>query len=319
MSGRRSAVAPLAAMLGVAVLVAPARPFPLLAVPFALLLFGLRFREPFGVAAALLLMALVFGAGPGPGEAGGWHLLRGWCLLAGGLFVALCAAGHPERLLDRSLAAVGAAVGAVAALALARPSFGTALDGWMESQILEAAVAARALLAVEPAPGTESLAGSMSRAIETWAGIQLEVYPALLGLATTAALSVGWYFARRSGGDAGTEAPPRVREFAFRDGMIWVLVGGLALLVLPLGAAAFRIGENATVFMGALYLVRGAAILGWMAAAAVTSAWSWALIGVGAVLAYPVVAATALVLGIGDTWLHVRERLRAVGLNGSGR
>ncbi|MFO7588215.1 MAG: hypothetical protein R6X22_09100 [Gemmatimonadota bacterium] len=319
MTGRRRALVPLAAMLAVAVLVAPARPFPILAVPFALLLLGLRYREPFGVAAALLLLGLVFGPGPGPGEAGGWHLLRGWCLLTGGLFVALCSAGRPTRLLDRSLAAVGTATCAVTALALARPAFGAALDAWMEGQIGEAASAARALLAVQPGEDPASLSSSMSRAIETWAGFQLQVYPALLGLATAAALSVAWYFARRGDGDAGPTAPPRVREFAFRDELIWVLVGGLALLVLPLGAAAFRIGENATMFMGALYLVRGAAILGWVASAAVTSAWSWALIGIGAVLAYPVVAGAALVLGVGDTWLHVRERLRVVGLNGSGR
>lgn len=346
MSARGGTLVPIAGLLAVAVFVAPVRPFPLLAVPFALLLLGLRTREPFGVAAALLLLALVFGPGPGPGEAGGWHFLRGWCLLAGGLFLALSSAGRPAGLLDRSLAAVGIAAAAVAALALVRPGFGATIDGWMEAQIREAATAAGALLAVEPGDAG-TLSDSMSRAIATWADVQLEIYPALLGLATTAALSVGWYFAARGAGPRGAvegtlevaegddgderarpgaaddpvarSGPPRVREFGFRDELIWVLVGGLALLVLPLGAAAFRIGENATVFMGALYLLRGAAILGWMAAAAVTSIWSWAVIVIGVVLAYPIVAGTALVMGIGDTWLHVRERMRATGVSGSGR
>ena len=324
MSARRGAVAPIAALLAVALFVAPVPPFPLLAVPFALLLLGLRTREPFGVAAALLLLALVFGPGPGPGEAGGWYFLRGWCLLAGGLFVALSSAGRPAGLLDRSLATEGIATAAVATLALARPAFGSMIDGWMAIQFEEAATAAReslravnAWLAGE-ASGQAALSEATGRAIETWTAFQVEIYPALLGLATTAALSVGWYFARR-GGEPGPDGPPPVREFVFRDELIWVLVLGLALLVLPLGAAAFRIGENATVFMGTLYLVRGAAILGWMAAAAVTSAWSWPLIVVGTLMLYWIVFPFALVLGIGDTWLHVRERLRAVGMNGSGR
>ncbi len=324
MSARRGAFVPIAALLAAAVFLAPVRPFPLLAVPFALLLLGLRARETFGVAAALLLLALVFAPGPGPGEAGGWFLLRGWCLLAGGLFLALSSAGRPASLLDRSLGAVGIAAAAVATLALARPAFGAAIDGWMAIQFEEAATAAReslravdAWLAGEPA-GEGALSESMIRAIETWAAFQLDIYPALLGLATTAALSVGWYFARR-GSAPGADRPPAVREFGFRDELIWLLVAGLALLVLPLGTAAFRIGENATVFIGALYLVRGAAILVWMAAAAVTSPWSWLPIAFGTLLLYWVVLPFALVLGIGDTWLHVRERLRAVGMNGSGR
>ena len=326
MSERRGTVVSLAALLAVAVFVAPVWAFPLLAVPFALLLLGQRTGEPFGVAVALMLLALVFVPGAGPGDSGGWHFVRGWCLLAGGLFLALSSAGRPAGLLDRSLATVGIAAAAVAVLALARPAFGAAMDGWMAGQIREAAAASRelnealkAVFGVGPAgEGTSSAATGL--AIEAWlVRFELAIYPARFGLATTAALSLGWYFARRGGAGRPEDRPPLVREFAFRDELIWVLIGGLALLVLPLGTAAFRIGENATVFMGTLYLARGAAILGWMAAASVTSAWSWIVIGIGAVLAFPIVASTALMLGIGDTWLHVRERLRAVGMNGSGR
>jgi hypothetical protein len=87
------------------------------------------------------------------------------------------------------------------------------------------------------------------------------------------------------------------------------LIGGLFLLVLPLGGPAFRVGENATVFVGGLYLLRGAAILVWIGAAAATTVWSGVLLALAAMFLYPVVLGTALLLGIGDTWVDLRERL----------
>jgi hypothetical protein len=72
---------------------------------------------------------------------------------------------------------------------------------------------------------------------------------------------------------------------------------------------AFRVGENATLFMGGLYLLRGAAILLWIGAAAATSIWSGVLLSLAALLLYPVVLGTALVLGLSDTWIDLRARL----------
>ncbi|MGW8283185.1 MAG: hypothetical protein ACWGON_07790, partial [Gemmatimonadota bacterium] len=72
---------------------------------------------------------------------------------------------------------------------------------------------------------------------------------------------------------------------------------------------AFRIGENATLFMGALYLVRGVAILLWVGAATVTSVWSGVFLGLAALLLYPLVLGAALVLGLSDTWFDLRARL----------
>jgi drug/metabolite transporter (DMT)-like permease len=198
---------------------------------------------------------------------------------------------------------------AIALTAMLRPGFGRALDGWMEIQIREAATTAYAILAADPEASSSSIGESVRAAIETWAVFQHDVYPALLALATMAALAVGWYFAGRHGEDY--ERPPAVREFSFRDELIWILVAGLMLLVLPFGGSAFRVGENATLFMVALYLARGGAILAWIATAAATSGWTWVFLAVGTVLAYPFVFGAALVLGVGDTWWHLRDRLAA--------
>ena len=302
----RASLAPMASLVAVAVLLAPVRPFPLLAVPFALFLVAFRPRDFFGVATAAVLLALVFWPGPLDADSG-WFMQRGWCLLAGGLFVASTVLRRPSGLFDRGLGTVTVATAAIALAVMLWPALGRALDGWMEAQIREAATMAYAILAADPQTASGSIGESVRAAIETWAVFQHDVYPALLALATMAALAACWYFAGRNGEDY--ETPPAVREFRFRDELVWVLVAGLMLLVLPLGGDAFRAGENATLFMVALYLARGGAILFWIAAVAATSAWTWVFFAVGAVLAYPFVFGAALVIGIGDTWLHLRERL----------
>ena len=95
----RDSLAPIASLVAVAVLVSPIRPFPLLAVPFALLLVAFRPREMFGLATAAVLLALVFRPGP-LGTDSGWFMQRGWCLLTGGLFVGLTVLRRPRGLFD---------------------------------------------------------------------------------------------------------------------------------------------------------------------------------------------------------------------------
>jgi hypothetical protein len=306
----------MVSLVAVAVLLSPIRPFPLLAVPFALFLLAFRPRELFGLVTAAVLLVLVFRAGT-PDTGAGWFMQRGWSLLVGGLFVGLTVLRRPRGLFDRGLGTVIVATTSIVLVVLLQPALGTALDGWMEEQIREAATAAYAILAADPQTASGAIGESVRAAIETWALFQLDVYPALLALASMAALAACWYFAGRYGEDF--ETPPPVREFGFRDELVWILVAGLMLLVLPLGGGAFRVGENATLFMVALYLARGGAILAWIAAIGATSAWTWALLAVGAVLAYPFVFGAALVLGIGDTWLHLRERLAARQSDSSGR
>lgn len=312
----RASLVPMACLVAVAVMLSPVRPFPLLAVPFALFLVALRPRDLFGLATAVVLLALVFLVGPLDADSG-WFMQRGWCLLAGGLFVALTILRRPSGLFDRGLGTVTVAMAGISLAVMLQPALGTALDGWMELQIREAATTAYAILAADPQAASGSLGESVRAAIETWAVFQHDVYPALLALATMAALAACWYFAGRHGEDY--ENPPPVREFGFRDELVWLLVAGLMLLVLPLGGGAFRIGENATLFMVALYLARGGAILAWIAAVAATSAWTWVFLVVGAVLAYPIVFGAALVIGIGDTWLHLRERMATRLVDRSGR
>ncbi|NIU80325.1 MAG: hypothetical protein GWN71_44365, partial [Gammaproteobacteria bacterium] len=87
---------------------------------------------------------------------------------------------------------------------------------------------------------------------------------------------------------------------------------GLVLLLAPAGELAERIGGNAVLFMGTLYVTRGSAVL--LSLAGGISTVTAVLGGLAVLLLYPLLAlvlAIALVVGVGDTWLNVRARARA--------
>ena len=97
-------------------------------------------------------------------------------------------------------------------------------------------------------------------------------------------------------------------EFRFPDVLVWVLIAGVALLVVPLADGAARVGSNLVFFMGALYAVRGAAVIMFLSGG--LSFFGYVLLALGLVLVPPLVLTGALVIGIGDTWLDVRTRVR---------
>ncbi len=287
------------------VLLSPMSPVWLVLVPFALLLLAFRTEDWMSVAIAAVILGLGFaGSRPGGME---WYAPRAWSLIAGGAFVAVSAARGRGRLVDRSLGAIAVALGVVLMVGLARPGVLQGVNWWMTAEIRQAALVAGGILEQLQGSGDPEVRRQLELAVQRWVGFQQDVYPAMLSLATVAALGVAWFGFDRLSGRFDTPGP--IREFRFSNHLIWLLIGGLALVVLPLGGLAFRVGENAALFMGGLYLLRGAAILLWIGATAATSAWSAVLLAIAALFLYPVVLGTALVLGLSDTWLDLRSRL----------
>lgn len=302
---RRWTLARASLLVLVTVLLSPISPIWIVFVPFALLLLAFRPSDWMSVALAALVLGLGFaGSRPGGME---WYAPRAWSLIAGGAFVAVTAARGRSGLVGRSLGAIGLTVGIVALIGVLRPGVIQGFNWWMTSEIRHAAVVAGGILEQIQGGADPEVRQQLQVAIQRWVGFQQDVYPAMLSLATVAAFGVAWFGFERVSGQSASPGP--VREFRFSDHLIWLLIGGLCLLVLPLGGPAFRVGENATLFMGVLYLFRGVAILLWIGAGAATSVWSGVLLAMAAVLLYPVVLGTALVLGLSDTWIDLRARL----------
>lgn len=281
----------------------PVSPLVLVGVPLAVFLLAYRYRSFTSLFLAAVVLAFTFSVAPAePSPL--WYGERAWGLLLGGGFVLAGLRLGEDRILARSIVALAVAFGLVAMTATLRPELVTELDWWVGGQIQRAAQAAYGWLGA----GEGSWGPGLADTIQDVAELQVVLYPAFLALASVAALAVAWYVLRRLTGE--TEALGALRDFRFSDQLIWLLIGGLILFLLPLGDLATRLGENALVFMGGLYVLRGAAVLLCLATALVTSSWAAVAWTVAAILLYPVVVGAALLMGLSDTWLDLRGRLR---------
>ena len=113
---------------------------------------------------------------------------------------------------------------------------------------------------------------------------------------------------RLSGGGTGAIGP--LKQYRFNDHLVWLLIGGMVLLLSRWGESVSRAGANAVVFMGALYTLRGAAVFMFISGG--LSLFGYVLLAIGVALAAPVVIGMAMMIGIGDTWLDVRARVREI-------
>ena len=273
-------------------------PLQLVAVPLAFLLVALPPRTPslLGLAAGLLFLAFIGPHGPL------WYAEHGWVLLVAGWFLLSVVVWPEAPFLQQAVAAVaGSTVTAGVIVALSGSWAG--LDGTIAAhyrQVAEALADAWPLGSVDEGTFT-ALAGQ----------IPGRLFPALLGVSSVAALGVAWWVYRRV---SPVGAPlGRLPEFRFPDVWVWVLIVGLALLLAPLGDEISRVGSNLVLFMGALYALRGLAVLvtliGAMAGQKVLALVALVVIGV---MLYPIVVAGSLLLGVTDTWLDLRSGGRAV-------
>ena len=125
----------------------------------------------------------------------------------------------------------------------------------------------------------------------------------LLALESLIALGLGWAVYRRL--STIQIGPPlgRLVEFRFNDQLIWGLAVGATLCLLPQFEEGRNAGYNLLLFFGMLYLIRGTGVLAWM----LRERW---LVVFLLSLYPPVYVALTLGLGLGDTWLDLRNRVK---------
>lgn len=273
----------------------------LMAVP-ALMLLVARAGQPSFRRYALALLALLIVIG-GVRD-GVWYVERAWAVLVGGWFVAFTMARPSWPLSSRAIASVFGSFG-VAAAVLAVSGGWASLDWAVADRMtasvtatLDAAAVLREGQAVGPA-----LAGAMYEMVAA----QITVFPAMVGLGSAAALAIAWWVVGRFAGQGDETVGPMAR-FRFNDHLVWLMVGGLLLVVTRWGDTATRVGANMVVFMGALYALRGAAVV--MHVSGGLTLVGYGLLALTLVFGAPVVLGVAVMIGIGDTWLDLRARAR---------
>jgi hypothetical protein len=139
------------------------------------------------------------------------------------------------------------------------------------------------------------------------ADTQASVFPALVALASVAALGVAWWIRTRLVGEGDQGIGP-LRDFRFNDHLVWLFIAGLLLIFAQWGDALVRLGSNALVFMAALYMLRGAAVFVFLSGG--MSLFGYVTVLVGLIVAAPVLMGMAVLIGVGDTWLDLRSRVR---------
>jgi hypothetical protein len=274
----------------------------LIAVAYLVMLVGLPVRRRGAwVIGAIMVWAVLSGD-----HEGLWWTERGWALLVGGWFVALTIGRPGTGFLPRALSSVAGAAAVAAALVVVRGGLWNVLD-WQVSERMHAYLSS-VMEGMRQLQQPGSLSPVVVTAMNGMAETQIQVFPATAALASIAALGVAWWlYLRVAQGDDQGLLP--LREFRFNDHLVWLFVGGLALVLVG-GEGLDRAGSNAVVFMSGLYALRGAAVVMFLGAG--QSLLSVFFLVLALLFIWPVVAIGALVIGLGDTWLDLRARARAM-------
>ncbi len=275
-------------------------PALLIFVPLAFLLIAVPPRRSWLVLLGLLLLAATF-----IGQRSGtlWWFGRGWALILSAWFVVAVALLPQLTVTMRALIAVCGAAASAALLFLLNRRSWESVDWSVTQQLRNGAADLRAFWAGRTR--NDAVASEMSRFLDRFAEWQAASYPALLALASLAALALAWWLWRRL---VAQDRRPlgALRDFRFSDHMVWLMVAGLMMVVLPFGAALTRTGANLLAFMAALYALRGFAVMLWLfGAPSILGGLFGAIVFL---LLYPIVMTTTLLVGLTDTWLDLRTR-----------
>ena len=247
-----------------------------------------------------------------PGEGSYDWMARGWALLLGAVFGVVSLLNPAQYFFSRALASV--AVAMVLAFTLASGGNGTSrVAGVMETELDRRNAEWIARMERERTSGAKNLPTSspqfQAMAQETSAQLLAipkytgKLMPALLALESLAALALAWAISQRTGTAIGPQLG-RLKEFRFNDQLVWGVAVALTILLLPRFSEVRSAGLNLLLFFGGLYVLRGLGVLAWMTKG---RAMTLVLIATG-VFAWPLLAAMAFALGLGDTWLDWRNR-----------
>ncbi len=261
-----------------------------------------------------------------------YNLVRGWSLLLSGSFGLVCLFSVRRPLFARSLLALGITLVLATIMSLLGPvtlsqASKTVAQEYtrrngetmqMMTTIMQTYPKEWADLSAK-LPKLADLPAETSKELDILSNWGIAVFPALLALQSLAALALGWATYHRLG-RARLGAPLRpLREFRFNDQLVWGLIVGLTILLVPTLTALRGAGKNLLVFFGALYAVRGFGVLTWFMAPGslgITLAVGFVMFLIPVVnafvaLALIMVCIASLALGLGDTWADWRSRARS--------
>ena len=270
------------------------------------------------VALAAWLLSAPWGMGRA-GQPGGvaYHdLTAAWALLTAGMFGVVSLMAPERRLFARALSAVGLALLAAVVLLLLAEQRPESAQHVFVTQFARRYEQTRALLE------TPSMRTAMSqnvalreqfqqslRDMQSLSRFAAPLYPALLALQSLATCALAWSLYHRL--SRARIGPPlaALRQFRFNDQLIWGLVLGLVIALLPTLAPLRALGFNLLLLFGVLYALRGLGVIAWALPRGRGAARTVAIMTAAFVV---LLTSGVAVVGVGifDTWLNWRERPR---------
>jgi hypothetical protein len=260
-----------------------------------------------------------------------YNLVRGWSLLLAGAFGLVSLFGARRTLFSRAMIALAITVVAATVMSLLGPVTPTQAAKTVSDEFArrnaETMTTLTATIKQYPkewaewstkVPALAQLPAETATELAQLSSGGLVIFPALLALQSLAALALAWgVYHRLARSRIGAPLRP-LRDFRFNDQLVWGLIIGLTVMLLPTLRALHGVGKNLLLFFGTLYAVRGLGVLTWFMAPGslgVTLTVGFILllapvINVFAALAFMMLGVTSLALGLGDTWADWRKRAR---------
>jgi hypothetical protein len=260
-----------------------------------------------------------------------YNLSRGWSLLLAGSFGLVCLFGGRRPLFARALIALVATLVLAMVMSLLGPVTTSQASRTMAEEFAQRDRAFMAsldsVIAAHPkeyqdltvkVPQFNDFPKQTAEALSTISHAGVAVFPALLALESLAALALAWAtYHRFSRARLGAPLRP-LRDFRFNDQLVWGLIVGLTIMLLPTLTTLSGIGKNLLVFFGALYALRGLGVLAFFMAPGslgVTLGVGFVMLAVPiinffAALGFLMLGVAALAFGLGDTWADWRSRAR---------
>jgi hypothetical protein len=287
-------------------------PLAVVALPLAMLLgvTGPRSRGEAvtaGLAGGFSLWWLL-GAGEFPDQ-----LVRAAALLCATAFVVLTTRTRLS-VIHRALAATTTAAVAVAGLVLTLGSSWGELRWWVAQRT---GLAARAVVGMlwsrVPPPGVGESAPTMLTQLEAalTAVVRLtaDLFPAITLLQLLAGLALATAIYQRVARRPLGRPIGSFRDFRFTEHLGWALAVPLVVVVVPKLVVLKTVAANALVVTGALYALRGAAVLATgIHLVGAGGFFLWGFLAVIFLLMLPLVVGGAILLGVLDGGLDLRRR-----------
>lgn len=244
-------------------------------------------------------------------------MARGWVMLLVASFGAVSLWSAATPFFVRALAAIGLAAGIGFAIALSSPGGVDRVKHAVGDELTRRSgesIEALHQLAESPtwvgwskkSPSLDEVADRSEAQLRAVPEYAANLLPALLALESLGALALAWaLYHRLSPVPVGPPLGP-FKEFRFNDQLVWGLAVGATLCLLPSFVEGKNAGLNLLLFFGGLYLTRGLGVMAWMSRGRIL----FIVVVLMAFLAPPILGVLAIGLGLGDTWLDWRRRVR---------